>query len=627
MTLYAFFTLVVFLLYTQAVVYIVLNLKPSTTNRLLALTLASLAWLSLMYFVIQLKDDVSAVYLFDRIAVPAWIAFPWLITLFFYHVSKARYRWLRYFLYVVLPALGVALLIRYLAEPHTLKYFYQDSGLWYFTTGKRSVWIVLAFTYNLICAGLGGGIALRWLLKIRNSKYKKEQLAFKVLLVSFLLLFMVSLLSHLMLPAIGSSALPSMQHIAALPLMAGLFFTFVVFYPKLFFREIIADIFLKKVNEFVFLVDYNGSIYWANQFCLNTLGYSMTELTAIDPETFVKSERSFKELLQKTEKHTRTAPERCTLMSGSGEEISVLLHVVKTEDAFSNMTGFIMIASDYRSTLKLLKERNERLLIENKLEKIYNGLEKRIELRRAELMMVGERVMLEHKKQKQAESKMLKELRLKEEIVREIHHRVKNNFQIIISLINMEQEQLDLHSQARKFYGSIAGRVREIAFIHDYLYNSPYMGKINIGQFIAKATDKLRADHSNKENIQVRVALAEELLSIDKAIPSSIIVYELLKNTIKHAFPVHFLTKQPEGFVPVVHLDLYRNEGFLTIIVGDNGVGLQDMNQRSAGKNIGLYLVELLVQHYLKGDIHYAVHHGTKVTIRFSAENKTKGED
>lgn len=625
MTLYVFFSFVAFLLYAQAAFYFLRATPKTKVNILFDLKLLSLALISLIITIIHFTDQVHAVYQLDRLGVFGWISFPVLTSSFFYAQSNISDKRIGYIIRFVLSPIALAILIRYLYQPETLKLFYLgESGIWYFKTNIESIWTKLSIVYLSSNTVIVVYSVSRWLMYHHKSIYKKERIKANIIFTSLLLFIIISLGSHIVLPLLGAASIPAMIHIAALPMMAGIFFTTVITHPNTFFSEMISQILMQRIKEFVFYLDHNGLIYSVNEYTAETMGYSVSELKNNAPSIFLRPSTIITTGLESIEMNDKSPAKKCFLITKTGEKIPVSINMQRINDALNNTTGFLMIASDYRQTNILKKEHKQKLRIEKKLRLLNNKLSEITRIRNKGLIDAKNKLNAEQEKQLIIEQKIYKELKAKQEVLREIHHRVKNNMQIIVSLINIEHNKSKTPKRLKNSLNSIAGRIRDISVIHDYLYDSPYMGKIDFSKFITKTSDELASRHPNKEQIFFNVSTSDDELTIEKAIPCGIIVFELINNSLKYAFSKprqmnNHETDDHHDFKDhmVIYIEFFRESGRFKLQVKDNGKGMALTNNQPKQKKIGLTLVDVLVNEYLHGDISYETNNGTAVSISF----------
>jgi len=209
---------------------------------------------------------------------------------------------------------------------------------------------------------------------------------------------------------------------------------------------------------------------------------------------------------------------------------------------------------------------------------------------------------------RRAEAQLRTSLREKEVLLQEIHHRVKNNLQVISSLLYLQSRSVEDESVLAVLQDS-RSRVRSMALVHEKLYESPDLAHIDFADYVRTLVDHLIQSYEvDMRAIRLRVNVAKVLLGIDTAIPCGLIIHELVSNALKHAFP--------QGGGGEIHIELSREDNRFTLTVSDNGVGLPEgMDFRNSG-SLGLQLVNTLVEQ-LEGTIELDRSEGTRFTIVF----------
>ncbi|MGC9517817.1 MAG: PAS domain S-box protein [Methanomicrobiales archaeon] len=194
-----------------------------------------------------------------------------------------------------------------------------------------------------------------------------------------------------------------------------------------------------------------------------------------------------------------------------------------------------------------------------------------------------------------AEEKIKESLAEKKILLQEIHHRVKNNMQIISSLLNLQTQYLD-DKEAINVLKESQNRVKSMAMIHEKLYLTRDFSQINFGEYIRSLVSDLYYSYAVKSSKIKPVIIAEDIiLGIETAIPCGLIINELVSNTLKYAFP-----GDKTGNLSVV---FRRINGKYELIISDEGIGLPDDFDIKETKTLGLKLVNSLVDQ-IDGDIH-----------------------
>ncbi len=213
----------------------------------------------------------------------------------------------------------------------------------------------------------------------------------------------------------------------------------------------------------------------------------------------------------------------------------------------------------------------------------------------------------------QVEAQLQASLREKEAMLQEIHHRVKNNLQIVTSLLNLQAERAQ-DSRLAAILRDSQNRVRSMAYIHERLYRSPDLAQIDFAEYTRALADHLLNSYQSEDQrtVDVRVEIGEDAhLSVDTAIPCGLIVNELVSNALKHAFPPGWKTP---GLVTIA---MQQTPHGYMLKVQDNGVGLPaDLDVRRA-HSLGLELVTILAQQ-LGGALKIDRDAGTAFTITFA---------
>jgi two-component sensor histidine kinase len=222
--------------------------------------------------------------------------------------------------------------------------------------------------------------------------------------------------------------------------------------------------------------------------------------------------------------------------------------------------------------------------------------------------------------------------------IKEIHHRIKNNLQVISSLLDLQAERFNERETVQsqeilKIFKEIQNRVISMALIHEELYKSSEMTTLDFASYLHKLTTNLLSSYTvDNENISLKLNLERVCLGMDTAIPLGIIVNELVSNSLKYAF-------EP-GKKGEISISLYRSEnhngmhensansraetGFkngkilqYTLVVADNGPGIPEEIDIENADSLGLKLVNVLVEQ-IEGHLELKRETGTEFRITFS---------
>ena len=197
----------------------------------------------------------------------------------------------------------------------------------------------------------------------------------------------------------------------------------------------------------------------------------------------------------------------------------------------------------------------------------------------------------------------------KETLLREIHHRVKNNLQLISGLLDMTRMRSS-DDATNSVLTDIMLKIQTMAQIHTRLYESKQMGKISItGQFRDQVAALSNIFSHKGHEISCEISPEEVFLPVDQALPCALVVNEILSNAFKHAFKG---LKQGK-----IEISAIQDNGQIRITVRDNGIGLPVDFDISRSNSLGLKLIRTLVQHQLKGTLTFKSQNGTEISMEF----------
>jgi len=212
---------------------------------------------------------------------------------------------------------------------------------------------------------------------------------------------------------------------------------------------------------------------------------------------------------------------------------------------------------------------------------------------------------------KQAEAQLQASLREKEMLLREIHHRVKNNLQVVSSLLALQADSVADPQTCQMFQDS-RSRIRAMSLIHERLYRAKNLANIDAGDYVRDLVAHLFSIYASPARVIRSYVRVDDLaLSIDTAIPCGLLLTELVSNVLKHAYPPEW------GLEGKIDVELRAAEkGWLTLTVGDDGVGLPTDLDLKQAQSLGLQLVNLLVGQ-IKGTVELDRSAGTIFRITF----------
>lgn len=319
---------------------------------------------------------------------------------------------------------------------------------------------------------------------------------------------------------------------------------------------------MNTMAETLIVVDPEGNIRSANRATFDLLGYGEDELIG-KPFRTISGENqkdAVKELKNLTRQGVANDSER-TYLTKDGREIPVRFSASLLKDGNGELKGVVCVAGDFTD-------------------------------------------------HKQAEEQIKQSLREKEVLLQEIHHRVKNNMQVISSLLNLQSEYIK-DKQVLGMFKESRNRIRSMTLVYEKLYQSKDLARIDLKEYLEALVNELfRFYRIRPQKIALKIEAENVSLGVDYAVPCGLIINELVSNSLKHAFP--------QGKRGEIRVSLRSTgEDELKLVVSDNGTGIpQDLDFRDT-ESLGLHLVRILAGNQLHGEIKLDRAGGTTFSITF----------
>jgi PAS domain S-box-containing protein len=237
------------------------------------------------------------------------------------------------------------------------------------------------------------------------------------------------------------------------------------------------------------------------------------------------------------------------------------------------------------------------------------------------------KVMHDITSRKEQEEQLRLSLRQKSTLVREIHHRVKNNLQMIVSLLSLQSSYID-DARVVAAFEEAEGRLRTIAQIHERLYASDDLSEVEFGAYLSRLARELVEIHSTAPgHVKLELDVTDMAMSIEQAVPLGLIANELIVNSLKHGL-------KKDGGLLVVRLAYvpgsYKaaegqtsDDGWAMVQVSDNGPGFPGGLNVARTESVGLRLVNLLVRQ-VRGRLHWVEGPGASITVTFPLACESK---
>tara|TARA_R110002049_G_scaffold245100_1_gene418940 strand:- start:6496 stop:7713 length:1218 start_codon:yes stop_codon:yes gene_type:complete len=228
----------------------------------------------------------------------------------------------------------------------------------------------------------------------------------------------------------------------------------------------------------------------------------------------------------------------------------------------------------------------------------------------------GRDLLKAHHKLYKSKSELENRIVEKEMLLREVHHRVKNNLQTISSLLNL-QSKYSKNEEVKELLGSCQTRVLSMAMIHEMLYMKDNLSKIDFKPYVQELV-KYLIKSANKKNgaISVNINIPDIMLGIDTAIPLGLLINEAVTNSLKYGF-----VKNNTGQIDII-LDKHEDSGMYTLEISDNGIGFSDTLDFKKANSLGLKLIHNLARQLKSSIKRDFSRKGTNYSISFQDKDK-----
>ena len=224
-------------------------------------------------------------------------------------------------------------------------------------------------------------------------------------------------------------------------------------------------------------------------------------------------------------------------------------------------------------------------------------------------ILIKKEIVVKDKKRRQAEENLKRSLKEKEILLKEVHHRVKNNMQIISSILKMQARLID-DIKLKDVLAESQNRIHSMALIHENLYRSENLADIKFLNYVKSLACNLSRSYAEQQRkVRFKFDIEDIYMPIDTGIPCGLILNELISNSLKFAFP--------KKNVGIIEIKLIKTgEGEFELSVSDNGVGMDKSFDWKKSKSLGLKIVNKLIQQ-IDGTIESDFSEGTKFIICF----------
>ena len=561
MNFYALISLIAFMICFFLGNFIYHKNPKSHLNIMIALLCILVGFLAFTEFEYRQAESIQTAYFWLKISslwplVPSFLLH---ISLIFTKSTILKNK-LSYVL-IYLPA--VIIITLSLTTNLMIAYVFKEYWGWYFATPAGATLFNIMAIWTISAGILSGLLCFAYYLKSRDLKKKQAKYVFAGLYIPLF----ISLVSDLILPS-ASIRVPEMTMT-----MSTIGISFISYgiwkyrFPALT-AAVAADEIVATMTNFLLLLDIDKKIINVNQAARDLLGYKDQEIIGKSIDIIFPDEKDKKDLFDTAEqelmKKGYITNKESYFKTKNGKIIPVFLSISLIQSEDGKIIGVVCIGSDI---IDITRAKNE----------IRDSLEE------------------------------------KELLLKEVHHRVKNNLQIISSLLNLQSGYIKDENDLELFKDS-QSRVKSMAFIHEQLYQSSNFKSIEFSNYINNLVTYLNYNYADGKNINVIINVDDVSLDLNTSIPCGLIVNELVTNSLKHAFN----DKDMNSYKKEIYVELNSiNDCQYSLIVADNGRGIPENIEFENTETLGLQLVNSLVKQ-LEGSIKLDKSDGTKFEIIFN---------
>jgi len=333
------------------------------------------------------------------------------------------------------------------------------------------------------------------------------------------------------------------------------------------------------------------------------------------------AEEALKESEERNRRLVEAAPFGITIHSARklvylNSEAQKILGASSTEQIIGKSI-FELIHPDYyniaNNRIRLQEEGKNAPLTEVKFLRI-DGTPVDVEIMSIPFMYKGKRslyeVFLDITKRKQSDERISRSLKEKEILLREVHHRVMNNMQIISGLLELQSDYIE-EKKYKEIFKESQNRILTMSLVHEKLYQSSYFARIDIDDYVQDMVNLMFQSYGvSADKIKLNMNIEDVSLGVDLAIPCGLIINELVTNSIKHAFP-----DDRKGEIGIIIRKMDNNG--IELVIMDNGVGIPEGVDLKQSSSMGLYLARILAEDQLDGEMILSRSNGTEFRIKF----------
>ncbi len=619
MNFFSIVSAILFLLYLELGLYVLLKNKKSSTSIYFFLLSLCFSIYSFAYIFVYTAPTPEAASQWDSFASLGYCLFPAFMALFHKKISEPT-SFKKWYIpvFIILFSTGFFLSAAALLDLWKAEKIIMGKYSWHFVHNPESIYYFVFYIYLLFSTIFTFYFLAKWRKKIED---KYELVQYRLTFYPLALFLILGVFFDVIGPHIDLTEIPNIGHITSLPWIIGVSIGILKFRFISNLNFIIADKVINEINQIVIFINTRKNIIKTNPYTQQLLAGKQRSILKKNILRFFNDQNQFDEYLLNTIKKedNHFGPLETDILTLNDDPIHCKLYFLSIRDQYKDNQGFIIYGHDNRESVNLKNEIEVRQQAEKNLRAISEVLETRVKERTRELANSYKELQIKMTERMRVEEQIKSDIAEKEILINEILNRVKSNMNIIISLITAQDRQNKGARISAKFK-ELAQRVKALLLVHNNLYMSINYSDVDFTNFIKDLISEITVFHQNREEVEIRLHLSEVFLDVDYAIPMATVVNELVSNAFQHAFPQK--TKKPKsGKKNIIDVNYTLENDVYEITIADNGIGLPENFNIDELETNGLPLVDILISDQVNGKLEtFSSKDGSMFKITFHSD-------
>ncbi len=604
-----FFSLLAALFYFQTGLYLLWKNPEAKFNRWFSgLTVYFGFWsltLSLTYLSVFENHAAS----WELIVLGGLSLLPYMLVRFFALLTvlpdKNRRLWNRGLL-----VSGIALLFAFFMELILLLRFGGGERYFVFEFATYALYLMM-----IIAGGRLFGMLARWQRGLqRTGERKQYHLSFYTLMLAILLLIWFDY----MFPAIDGVAHKKLPHMYFFPLFIGLTFGYLKYHLYSPLPSESARRLMEELQQLVFFCDEKGRIVYTNTFSLHILDQEYNEVRGGSLVDFFDNGAALEALIRRGRLTGHSGPNKMHIQTSGQEAIPFNVYCAELSDRFGDSHGIVIYGEDMRSALALEDEVRHRILMEETIRNESMVLEAETENRTREVARSVNEAQHRMNERMHAEEAIKNEIAEMEVMLEEIHHRVKKNLKIFLSLIGTSFAPEKIPHECNSL-ADLHQRIHALLMVHEHASPEINYSNVNFNGFLFDLAD--RFDHlmslNGKGDSCFSIQAEKILLPADQALPMGLVMNEVF-SYICNCNHAENKSETGYGLKSKIDLSLWKDEKNLCcLLISVAGLSWPEVQQETAQGCQEIQLAKLLVEEQLGGEFYLKNEAGFRLRISF----------